>query len=133
MDVLRRAESAALQLVDVHHIPSRLREFRNALLHLTITGRDLPTMPIHNHGHLDELHVMVVDDCPVACAAHTGMLHMQRPRTLVHECSTAAAAIEYARESAERGNPVELILLDLHLDTTVDAGTLVNLYTQGAA
>ena len=85
------------------------------------------TLPVHKHRRLttppvttrgtamSDIRVLVVEDEPIAAAAHAAYIGRLEGFTLAGSAPDGQSALRLLTEFAAAGNPVELVLLDMNL------------------
>ena len=78
------------------------------------------TVPRHAAGHnrgtaMSDIRVLVVEDEPIAAAAHAAYVERLDGFTLAGSAPDGQSALRLLTEFAAAGNPVELVLLDMNL------------------
>lgn len=138
---LVHAEEMAFEKVQLTTIPSRLLQFRKAMVEVVLgEGPLVNAITIQRMQAVDaaagdgqssnRMHCIVVDDEANVTQYHEEMLRQLDSTLDVHCFSRADLAIAYFAQCLQTGYKVDLVLLDMELDTS-DNGGFLRSGTQG--
>ncbi|KAL1527462.1 hypothetical protein AB1Y20_016127 [Prymnesium parvum] len=123
LEFLKEGERLALSTVEWTNMSHRSRIFRNALVGVALERPaalledPIGSAPVITPPQHPDVHVLIVDDSKIICRVHKACVLALRPNATVHTLSSIQSALEYVRESEDRGHNVNLILLDFCLTT----------------